>query len=390
MWHGRTRDIVRPPIARINRLARRLAEQGTDLINLGQAILGLPPPDDALKAVRERLEAPGTHVYSPDPGLEPVLERTAAFLRETKRIQEARADRLMLTCGASQAFANALLTVTNPGDEVVVLSPYYFDHVFAIQLAGCTPLEVPLGVERDRFFVDLSRLSEALSPGTRCLVLVSPGNPTGFLASKEEVEALVDLCVQRDIWLISDETYDLLTYPSARHVSPAAVGPGDRVCVVGSFSKTLGLAGWRIGYLYGPADMVEEAIKVQDALVVCAPVPAQMALAGALGTIDRFTQLAVRELGRRRQAMLRVLESSGLFEPYPPLGGTFVFARLRTGEDSVTFCTHLLEQTGIVTVPGAAFGPHGEGHVRVSFGNQPVERIEEAGERLAHYQPRRG
>ncbi len=382
MWPGRTRHIVRPPIAQVNRLARRLSERGADLINLGQAVLGLPPPPEALEAVRSQLEHREMHAYSPDPGLETVLTRTAAFLRTVKHIDPAVSDRVMLTCGASQAFANAVFTITNPGDEVIVFSPYYFDHVFAIQLAGCTVVEVPLGLDAGRFALDLERLTETISPRTRCVVLVSPGNPSGFVPSRQQLEELTNLCTRNGLWLISDETYDLLTYPPAEHLSPATLGT-DRICVVGSFSKTLGLAGWRIGYLYGPADMVEEAVKVQDALVVCAPVPAQVALLAALEKIEPFTREARDELMRRKEAMTRALEACGLFDLYAPQGGTFMLARIRSGEDSLPFCFRLLEKTGIITVPGAAFGKVGEGHVRVSFGNQPVARIEEAGRRLA-------
>ncbi len=383
MWPGRTRHITRPPIALVNRLARRLESEGRDIINLGQAILGLPPPSSALEAVRRGIAQPGTHAYSPDPGLDAVLARTATFLRTHKHITGASPRNLMLTCGASQAFANAVFTTTNPGDEVIVFGPYYFDHVFAIQLAACTPVEVPFAKEGSRFAIDLDLVERAVTAQTKGIVLVSPGNPTGFLADTGTLERLCQLCRRHELWLLSDETYDLLTFPPGTHVSPASLDVLERVCVVGSFSKTLGLAGWRIGYLHGPADMIEEAIKVQDALVVCAPVPAQLALLAALETIDTFSSRARSELLRRRDTMTRVLEASGLFDIHPPEGGTFLLARIRSAEPSLPFCTRLLEATGIVAVPGAAFGRHGEGHVRFSFGNQPVERILEAGERIA-------
>jgi len=383
MWSGRTRHIARPPIAQVNRHAARLAAEGRDLINLGQAVLGLPPPRPAVDAVQAYLEGERPHVYSPDPGLPEALVRVVRFLESHKGIANADPDRVLLTCGASQAFANALFTVTNPGDEVVVFGPYYFDHVFAIQLAGCVPVEVPLVRQGRGYAMDPDRLADAITPRTRCVVLVSPGNPTGFLADRATVEHLCRVCDRHGLWLLSDETYDLLTYPPHTHVSPASLGLLERVCVIGSFSKTLAMAAWRIGYLYGPPDLVEESIKVQDSLVVCAPVPAQHALMAALSDIEGYTRRARAELVRRREALWQGLEACPLLEPHEPDGGTFVFAAIRSEQDSLGFCTRLLDETGLVSVPGAAFGPLGEGHVRFSFGNQPVPRLEEAARRLA-------
>jgi len=337
--------------------------------------------------VREFISGSQAQLYSPDPGLPEALQAVARFLRQHKDIGDAAPDRIILTCGANQAYVNAVLTVTQPGDEVVVLSPYYFDHVFAIQLANCAPIEVPMVVRDRRFVLDFDALEAALTPRTRCITLVSPANPAGSCVSPNEVRRLCELCAERGLWLISDETYDLLTFPPARHVSPAALEVHDRVIVLGSFSKTFGLAAWRIGYLFGPSDMVEECIKVQDAVVVCAPVPSQLAAMGALDEADSFVPAARTELLARREAMLEVLDESDLLDATVPDGATFVLARLTLPVTSLDFSRRLVEEAGLVTVPGSAFGPHGEGWVRFSFGNQPPERIREAGARLAMATP---
>lgn len=388
-WHGRTRRIERPPIAAINAQAARLSAEGRDLINLGQAILGLPPPAGALRAVRDYLSEPGPHGYSPDPGLPEVLERVARFLRQSKEISAASADRLILTCGANQAFVNALLALTEPGDEVVFFGPHYFDHVFAMTLADCVPVEVALARQAQRFVIDWAALEAALSPRTRCVVLVSPANPAGMVLSEQETARLCELCASRGLWLLSDETYDLLTFPPVVHRSPAALGIHDQVVVLGSFSKTFGLAAWRIGYLFGPARFVEEAVKVQDAIVVCAPVPSQLAIGAALDEVDSFCAMARRELQLRRDALLAALEPLRELSPVLPDGATFVLAEITNGTASVDYARELLEQTGIITVPGAAFGRYGEHYLRLSFGNLSIERIAEAGERWRSRSPRR-
>jgi len=386
MWQGRTNQIERPPIAEINQIAAQLAQEGRDLINLGQAVLGIPPPTAAIDRVRSFLDSGGVHGYSPDPGIQEVLDVVARYLRERKGVAEADSSRIILTCGANQAYVNTLLTITRPGDEVVFFAPYYFDHVFAIKLASCVPVEVPLATRNRRLAIDFDVLDKALSPHTRCLTVVSPGNPAGSVVSKPEMLRLCEMCRSRGIWLVADETYDLLTFPPSVHVCPAALGVPGNVCVIGSFSKTFGLAAWRIGYMFGPEEMIEEAIKVQDALVVCAPVPSQLALLGALSELDSFIPAALSELTRRRDLLLHILRESVCLEPLLPDGATFVLAAIKGPETSLAFSRKLLEATGIVTVPGSAFGRYGEGHVRISFGNQSVEKLGEAGKRLQAFE----
>jgi len=392
MWPGRTRNLERPPIAKINALAHELEAQGRPLINLGQAVLGLPPPQRALQRVHQYLENTETHGYCPDPGLPSLREATAAFLSSKKNIKDATASRVMLTCGANQAFVNGLLAVTMPGDEVIIFAPYYFDHVFAVKLAGCRPVEVELAFSEGRYHIDFTRLKKALSPRTRAVVLVSPGNPTGRVAEVDEIKTLCELCGRDDLWLLSDETYDLLTFPPAAHVSPAAISPTERTIVLGSFSKTFGLAAWRIGYLYGPnPEFIEETIKVQDALVVCAPVPSQMAALGALEEVDTYVPEAVKELTLRKDSLIAALKSCRTLEAIEPHGSTSVLARITTSDfqDAFAYSRSLLQNQGVITVPGSAFGPHGEGHVRLSFGNQPPSVIARAGERIRRFESSR-
>lgn len=387
-FNGRSRDIQRPPIADINALAAERTAQGQTLINLGQAVLGLPPPEAAMEQVRRYLDAGGVQGYSPDPGLDEVREAVAAFCRSHKAIADARADEVMLTCGANQAFMNAVLTLTRPGDEVITFGPGYFDHDIAIRLAGCVNVEVGLAQDRsaDRFRFDIDAVADALTPRTRVVVLVSPGNPTGVVIDDASLERLTKLCTERDLWLVSDETYDLLTFPGARHRSPAA-RTRDRVVVLGSFSKVFALAGWRIGYLLGPAWLVQEAVKAQDSVVVCAPVPAQRAALGALGQVDDYIRHARAVLLERRDTLLEILHHLAWATPTVPDGATFTLARLADGLDDVALARDLVIRAGVVTVPGSAFGPRGAGWVRFSFGNQPTTQLRLAGERLRKFDP---
>lgn len=390
---GRVLELRRPPIAEINALAAEEAQKGRDLVNLGQAVLGLPPPRGAMARVERYLAGTAVHSYSPDPGLPEAREAVARYLRALKGVSDADASEVMLTCGANQAFANAILALTRPGDEVITFGPGYFDHDFCIRLAGCVNREVPLELvparagELAHFRFDPDAAERAVGPRTRALVLVSPGNPTGQVIEAEAQRALVELAARLGLWLISDETYDLLTFPPDGHVSPAVLGPRDRTIVLGSFSKVFGLAAWRCGYLFGDSEVVEEAVKAQDALVVCAPVPAQEAVIGALAEAESYAAEARATLMGRRDALMEALSGSSLLEPSLAQGATFMLARLSRGEDDVAFCRELVTGPGVIAVPGSAFGPMGKGWVRLSYGNVTTERILEAGERLRRWRP---
>jgi aspartate/methionine/tyrosine aminotransferase len=387
MWTGRTREIERPPIAAINSIAARLAERGEDLIDLGQAIVGLPPPRSAMNMVERYMASTEIHPYSPDPGTAETRNAIAGFLRTHKGVDGAHPSRVMVTCGANQAFVNTILTITNPGDEVIFFGPNYFDHLFALKLGNCIPVEVKMQLtDKNKFVIDFETLQNAITRRAKCMVVISPGNPTGSLIDTSDMTALCELCHERGLWLISDETYDLLTFSPRGHTCPASLDIHDRIVVLGSFSKTFALAAWRIGYMYGPEDFIEESIKVQDTVVVCAPVPSQMALMGALQDIEVFIEPTLIELKRRMEALLAVLESSRILQPVIPDGGTFVLARIAASLTSFELCKDLVKKTGIVSVPGSAFGRYGEGYVRFSFGNQPVSRILEAGERLHRFE----
>jgi len=385
-WPGRTREIAPPPIAELNARAAALRGGGAELIDLGQAVLGLAPPAAALARVVAWMANREPQTYSPDPGLSDVRQAVADFLEAHKGIRRnagaTDGSLPLLTCGCNQAYATALLAVTRPGDEVIVLSPYYFDHVFAIQLAGCRTVDVALAFDGASFRIDFDRLEHAVTRRTRVITLVSPGNPTASVATQGEVERLTCFCHDRGLWLLSDETYDLLALPPAETCSPAAVSDHDRIVTMGSFSKTLALAAWRVGYLHGSRRFVDEALKVQDALVVCAPVPAQRAVLGALEVLPDWLPSLRSELALRHATLLAGLKTIPWLVPVRAEGGTFLLARYLGFPDSMACCVALLEQAGVVTVPGGAFGPAGDPFVRFSFGNQPAGRLAEAVERI--------
>ncbi|MDX9722753.1 MAG: pyridoxal phosphate-dependent aminotransferase [Myxococcota bacterium] len=384
VFPARTRALAEPPIAALNARAAELSAEGRELINLGQAVLGISPPPSALDAVRRYLQQ-AVHGYSPDPGLQSVRERVARHLREVKGIRSASAEELILTCGANQAFVNALFTVTNPGDEVILFGPHYFDHVYAIRLAGCVDVEVALRRRGRGFELDLEAIEAAIGEKTRCISLVSPANPAGMVVSEKQLEALCALCEQHGLWLLSDETYDLLCFEPHQHCCPASLGLCSRVLTVGSFSKTFALAAWRVGYLHGDVEVMREALKVQDALVVCAPVPGQLAVEAALDDAKDFAAQARQVLLERLGIISAGFGGHPDFELLEAQGASFLLARLRCTEDDVAYSHALLDRVGLILVPGSAFGEYGRGYLRIAFGNVPSQALELACERIADF-----
>ncbi len=385
MWPGRTQKLTAPPIAEIHKLAEKYQNKKRPLINLGQATLGIAPPRAAIDQINEFLSESLEHGYSPDQGDPLVLARVTQFLKDEKGIKKAKSEQIILTCGANQAFANALLAITNPTDEIILLSPHYFDHTMMVELASCTPVLVSYHKTSSGFQIDFDALSQAITPETKAIVLVSPSNPAGSLCPLEHLQTLCQLCKDNGLWLISDETYDLLTFAPKKHISPASLNIYDKIITLGSFSKTFALASWRIGYLYGSPAFREEAIKVQDALVVCAPLPSQYAINGALSVAADFIKHALEMLESRKDILTRIVNSIPSLTASPPDGATFLFVKVPEGLSSYKYSEMLLKKTGIITIPGSVFGPSGEGYVRFSYGNKKAAVLEEAGERLEQF-----
>ena len=382
----RVQTTAAPIIADLGELATACRAAGQSVINLGQGVSGFPPPAAALEAARAALTDPATHQYGPEPGL-PVLCRAIAgkWARDAGVTLDPDAE-LIVTAGANQAAALAVLACTDPGDDVLLPSPYYFNSEMLAHLTGLHAVEAPLD-PADGFALRWERLAPHLTPQTRVALLTTPGNPTGAVADPAELARCIRELAARNITAIVDETYEYFVFDPARHWSPAA-DPDLRphIVTVGSFSKSFGLAGWRVGYLFGPPDLVHQALKVQDTLVICAPVISQIAVAAALNS-DYYPALAAQrtELVARR-ATLR----TGL-APVPAItwtethGSLFAFLHVAGDPPAAALARRLIREAGVQLIPGSAFGQAGAGHLRLSYGAASVADIAAALVRLGEF-----
>jgi aminotransferase len=275
--------------------------------------------------------------------------------------------------------------MVEPGDEVLVPEPCFVAYPAVVTLAGGTPVAVSTRAELD-FQVDVADLERVLSPRTRGILVGYPSNPTGAVLGPERFRALAEFAVAHDLFLWSDEIYDHLVYGRPHVSAPSLPGLRERTILLGGFSKHAAMTGWRVGYACGPADLIAGLRKVHQYIIMSAPTPAQHAALAAL--TDPAAQAAiaamVREYDRRRRVVVDGLNAIGL-PTFEPRGAFYAFPDIRpTGLSSEDFAQGLLAAADVALVPGDAFGPSGEGFVRLSYA-AAMDRIETALERIADF-----
>jgi aminotransferase len=376
----RIRRIELPPFDPLNERAAELRRAGHHVISLGQALPFFAPPAAALDAARAALEHPDVHRYSTDPGLFSLREALAARLSTLPG--SIRPSELVITAGANHAFSLAMTTLASPGDDVLLPAPYFTNHQMTVAALGATPIEVKVS-DRVRFTVSWEDIAAALTPRTRAVVLCTPSNPTGAVIGRVEGTRIVRELGRRGITVVCDETYLPFVYDGEAWSAAWVDGWRDNVVVIGSFSKAFGMMGWRIGYLLASPDVCAQVVKVQDAVIICAPVISQMAVEGAVRHAWNHAASFHDDMRRRRGIMHEGLAAIPRIDWHPAPGGLFAFARVRGCDDSAALSHELIERAHVVTLPGSAFGASGEGHLRLSYGYASEADLREALRRLA-------
>jgi aspartate/methionine/tyrosine aminotransferase len=340
-------------------------------ISLGQGVVHYGPPREALVAVQEALADPVTHEYNDGAGVPPLVDAIEAKLRAENGIDVARGSRVMVTAGANMAFMHAVFAVTEPGDEIILPVPFYFNHEMAIEMAGCKAVRVPTD---ERYQLRLDAIARAITPRTRAIVTVSPNNPSGAVFGEPSLRALSGLCRERGLYHFADEVYEYFTYDGVRHFSPASI-PGAETYTVSmySLSKAYGLAGWRVGYVAYPEHLAGAMIKSQDTILVCATVASQIAALAALEAGRAYSSPYVRELAEVREIVRRELSSLAPLATVPPADGGF-YVLLKVGADragrlaDMAIAERLVREHKVAVVPGTAFGMTDGVYFRVAYG----------------------
>jgi aspartate/methionine/tyrosine aminotransferase len=276
---------------------------------------------------------------------------------------------------------NAILAVTDPGDEVILQVPYYFNHEMAIEMAGACVVPVPTTAACQ---LDLAAIEAAITPRTRAIVTVSPNNPTGVVYPDGPLRAVNALCRARRVFHISDEVYEYFTYESASHYSPGSIsGAAAHTISLYSLSKAYGMASWRIGYMVIPESLWEAVNKIQDTLLVCPPVVSQHVAMAALRVGRSYCAGQVERLDGIRTMMGDALSRPGVPCDVPAASGAFYyFLNVHTSLDGLTLSERLIREHRVAVIPGSAFGASDGCRVRVSYGALDAATAEEGVSRL--------
>ncbi len=393
---SRVKDLKPSATLAINAKAKALKAQGIDLVNLSAGEPDFDTPEHIKEAAVKALEQGFTR-YTPVPGIPELREAICARVKTDYGL-EYKPEEVVVTCGAKQALFNVAQALFEPGDEVIILAPYWVSYPPIVELAGAKPVVVAAEKEKN-FEPDLTALEEALSPRTQGIFLNSPSNPTGLIYSRDFLKGLAELARQRDLIIVSDDIYDHLRFDGRGPENILSVAPDlrDRVIMVNGVSKTYAMTGWRIGWAVGPQEIIAAMSRIQGQSTSNATSIAQKAALAALtGPQDCVAEMRAHFKRRARLLYEELSKIEGLDLPEPQ--GTFyafvdfsAFYGKRTpsGQEiqgSLAMCDYLLEEARVATVPGIAFGA--DEFLRISFANadeeilKGVKRIAEALEKL--------
>jgi aminotransferase len=371
-----------------------LAAQVGGCVSLGQGIPSFGTPAFIREAVIKELNDDNSSIgkYSMQPGMPALKSEIARDLKRTRNIEVDPEKELFISCGGMEALAASISTIVERGDEVILPSPTYASHIEQVLFAEGIPKFVPL-LEKEGWKLDIEAIRKAIGPKTKAIILCNPINPTGTVFSEEDLKQVAKLVLEHDLYIISDEAYDFLIFDGLPYYSLLSLPElKDRIIGACSFSKRYCMTGWRVGFMYASERLIKQVLKVHDAFAICAPTISQFAALAALrqtngkdGAGDESIRQLCQALWRRRDLVCSRLDKlKDTFTYVKPSGGYYVFPRLNSGEQSIDYTIKLLKEAKVITIPGAAFGPTGESHIRLSFGATD-EELNEAFDRLEKY-----
>lgn len=349
--------------------------------------LGVGEPDfDTPWYVREEgiysLEK-GRTFYTSNAGLQELKDEIALYLNRKQGLSYDPKGEIMVTVGGSEGIDVALRALLNPGDEVILPEPCYVSYLPCITLADGIPVQIALK-EENKFKLTPEELLGAITDKTKALILTFPNNPTGAIMTREDLAPLVDIIIEKDIIVITDEIYSELTY-GTDHVSIASFPRmKERTIYINGFSKAYAMTGWRLGYACAPKMILEQMLKIHQFAIMCAPTTSQYAAVAALRHCDEEVKKMREAYNQRRRFVLKNFEDMGL-QCFEPEGAFYAFPCIKEfGMTSDEFATRFLQEEKVAVVPGTAFGDCGEGFLRISYAYS-IEELREALGRMKRF-----
>jgi aspartate aminotransferase len=364
--------------------AAALSAAGRDLVRLELGRPHADTPEHIKEATIQALRDGQVH-YSDLPGIAPLRRAIAAQLRDRNGL-DVTPENVLVTNGLTHASFAAFMAVLDPGDEVILLAPYYPQHVGKIELAGATPVIAPLDAG-DRFSIKRELIEPLVSPRTRMIVLVNPVNPTGRVYSREELETLAAIAREHDLLVASDEVYEEIVFDGARHTSIASLpGMHDRTISMFALTKAFAMDGWRLGYLAAPSWLMPALLKITANDVTHVNTFVQAGALAALTGPRAPMQALVDEDRRKRDLVVDALDRMPGVRCDRPEGTIYAFPDVgATGVPSQDLADRILHEADVVVEAGSFYGAAGEGHLRICFGSESFERLEEGMRRLDRF-----
>ncbi len=359
-----------------------IASEMEDVISLG---VGEPDFDTPWHVRDEGIYSleKGRTFYTSNAGLKELRVEICRYLKRRCNLTYDPLKEVLITVGGSEGIDLALRAMLDPGDEVLIPEPCYVSYLPCVQLADGVPVTIELKAENE-FRLTKEELLEKITDKTKLLVLPFPNNPTGAVMRREDLEAIAEVLIEKDIYVLSDEIYSELTY-SGEHVSMASIpGMWERTLTINGFSKAYAMTGWRLGYICGPQEIVAQMTKIHQFAIMCAPTTSQYAAVEALKNGDNDVAQMREAYNQRRRFLMHAFKEIGLpcFEPF---GAFYVFPCIKEfGMTSEEFAMKLLEEEHVAVVPGTAFGDCGEGFLRISYAYS-IDDLKVALERLGRF-----
>jgi aminotransferase len=349
--------------------------------------LGVGEPDfDTPWHIREEgiysLEK-GRTFYTSNAGLKELKVEISSYLSRRFEVTYDPEHEVIVTVGGSEAIDIALRAMLNPGDEVLIPQPSYVSYVPCTILANGVPVTIDLE-EKDQFKLTKEKLLEKITHKTKVLILPFPNNPTGAVMTEEELKDIVEVVIEKDLFVISDEIYAELTYGGDHTTIASFPGMRDRTVLINGFSKSYAMTGWRLGYATAPRIILEQMVKIHQFAIMCAPTASQYAAVAALRDGDKDVQVMRESYDQRRRYLVHAFKEMGL-ECFEPHGAFYLFPSIkRFGMTSDEFATRLLREEKVAVVPGTAFGDCGEGFLRISYAYS-LKNLKEALSRMDRF-----
>ncbi|MEM5793117.1 MAG: pyridoxal phosphate-dependent aminotransferase [Candidatus Aenigmatarchaeota archaeon] len=357
----------------------KIAVEDKNVISLGPGEPDFETPEHIKEAAFKAIDKGQTHYSSPQ-GMKELREAISQKLEKENEI-DVSPEEIIVTCGSQEALFLATMALIDPGEKIIIPDPGFL--AYKPMIESLTGIPVPIQLKEERNFTfEVEELEGLIDKRTRAIILNSPNNPTGSILTKKILEKVADVAIQHDLIIFSDEAYEKFVYDKNKHISIASLnGMGDRVLTFQSFSKTYAMAGFRVGYVAGPKEMIEAMSKLHLYTTVSAPTPSQAAALEALKGDQSCVKNMIKEYERRRDMIIKRLNEIPKITCQKPGGAFYAFPNISRWGSSQKFSEFLMKKAKVLVVPGTEFGIYGEGYVRMSYATS-YEKIEEAMDRI--------